>query len=122
MAKVEMTNVKALAFVLENCELPAEVAEKVGKVKASLERKSENRKPTATQIENVGIKETIVSTLSTIGSGSITEIQCAEPTLATLSNQKVSRLVSQLIEEGKVSKVYEKKKAIFSLVQYKGEG
>lgn len=116
MAKVEMTNVKALAFVLENCELPAEVAEKVGKVKASLERKSENRKPTATQIENVGIKETIVSTLSTIGSGSITEIQCAEPTLATLSNQKVSRLVSQLIEEGKVSKVYEKKKAIFSLV------
>lgn len=115
--KNEMTNVKALAFVIENCELPTEVAEKVAKIKDSFERKSENRKPTATQVENVGIKETIVQTLATIGSGSVTEIQCAEPTLATLSNQKVSRLVAQLVESGKVSKVYDKKKAIFSLVQ-----
>ena len=33
-----MTNVKAIAYVIENCEVPQEVAEKLEKMKASFKR------------------------------------------------------------------------------------
>lgn len=82
---------------------------------ALIEKKAANKKSTKTQEENKGIKSVILDTLAFIGSGTITDIQNANSDLAKLSNQKVSALVRQLMETGKVVKTTDKKKSIFSL-------
>ena len=89
---------------------------------ALLNKKASNKKATKTQEENVGIKATILEVLATIGSGTVTDIQNGNAELSTLSNQKVSALVRQLVESGKVVKTVEKKKSIFSLAESEVEG
>ena len=89
---------------------------------ALLNKKASNKKATKTQEENVGIKATILEVLATIGSGTVTDIQYGNAELSTLSNQKVSALVRQLVESGKVVKTVEKKKSIFSLAESEVEG
>ena len=89
---------------------------------ALLDKKARNKKATKTQEENVGIKATILEVLATIGSGTVTDIQNGNAELSTLSNQKVSALVRQLVESGKVVKTVEKKKSIFSLAESEVEG
>ena len=89
---------------------------------ALLDKKARNKKATKTQEENVGIKATILEALATIGSGTVTDIQNGNTELSALSNQKVSALVRQLVESGKVVKTVEKKKSIFSLAESEVEG
>jgi hypothetical protein len=114
----KITNVKALEYVIENFEadLPADVFEKLGKIKASFEKKSENRKATATQTENIGFKENILAVLADGGSYTVTEIQGKDTALGALSNQRVSALLRQLIDDGKVEKTVDKKKSYFKAV------
>jgi len=114
----KMTNVKAINYVVENfgADLPADVAEKLAKIKVSFEKKSENRKPTATQKENEGVKEAILAVLNEAEGGlTVTEIQAKDETLGAVSNQKVSALLRQLIEANKVEKYTEKKKSYFKV-------
>ena len=89
---------------------------------ALLDKKAQNKKATKTQEQNVGIKATILEVLATIGRGTVTEIQNGNAELSALSNQKVSALVRQLVESGKVVKTVEKKKSIFSLAENEVEG
>ena len=89
---------------------------------ALLDRKAQNKKATKTQEQNVGIKTTILEVLSTIGSGTVTDIQNGNEELSTLSNQKVSALVRQLVESGDAVKITDKKKSIFSLAESEVEG
>ena len=89
---------------------------------ALLDKKARNKKATKTQEENVGIKATILEVLATIGSGTVTDIQNGNAELSAFSNQKVSALVRQLVESGKVVKTVEKKKSIFSLAESEVEG
>lgn len=89
---------------------------------ALLDKKASNKKATKTQEENVGIKATILEVLATIGSGTVTDIQNGNAELSTLSNQKVSALVRQLVESGDVVKTVDKKKSIFSLAESEVEG
>ena len=110
----KMTNVKALAYVLENCELTTEVKEKLEKMKIQFEKKnSAEKKPTATQIANEGIKNIILETLSE-KSMTITEMQKANSELAELSNQKISALLKQMTENGSVKREEIKRIAYFS--------
>jgi DNA-binding HxlR family transcriptional regulator len=110
----KITNVKALAYVLANAELPADVREKVEKMKAQFEKKnSAEKKPTATQVANEGIKTVILDTLAD-KSMTITEIQKANSELAELSNQKISALLKQMIADGSVKREEIKRKAYFS--------
>ena len=110
----KMTNVKALAYVLENYELTTEVKEKLEKMKIQFEKKnSAEKKPTATQIANEGIKNIILETLSE-KSMTITEMQKANSELAELSNQKISALLKQMTENGSVKREEIKRKAYFS--------
>jgi predicted Fe-Mo cluster-binding NifX family protein len=109
----KMTNVKALNFVLSNCDLTAEVREKIEKMKVQFEKKnSAEKKPTATQIANEGIKSVI---LETIGDKSvtITELQKLNVELAELSNQKISALLKQMVAEGTIIREEIKRKAFF---------
>ena len=110
----KMTNVKALAYVLENCELTTEVKEKLEKMKVQFEKKnSAEKKPTATQIANEGIKNIILETLSE-KSMTITEMQKSNSELAELSNQKISALLKQMTESGSIKREEIKRKAYFS--------
>ena len=112
----KITNVKALEFVLANAELPAEYKEKIEKMKAQFEKKnSAEKKPTATQVANEGIKGIILEVLAD-KSMTITEMQKASADLDELSNQKISALLSQMIKSGVVVRTEDKRKAYFSLV------
>lgn len=115
----KMTYVKALEFVLANCEMPTEVADKIEALKNAQVRKSTNkgeRKPTKTQIANEGYKEVILANMESGRLYTITEITKEMPFDAELSTQRVSALVRQLKESGKVVRTEEKRKAYFSLV------
>ena len=82
---------------------------------ALLDKKAQNKKATKTQSENVGIKEVILEVLSDGVGRTVTEIQKANSKLTELSNQKVSSLVRQLVEDKKVIREEKGKKAYFTL-------
>jgi polyhydroxyalkanoate synthesis regulator phasin len=116
----KMTNVKAINYVLENCNVPSDVAEKLAKMKDQFVKKNTaERKPTANQVENAGLKTAILDFLAdNKGAYTITDLMKSVSALADLSNQRVSALVRQLVEDGSVVRTEEKRKAYFS---YNGE-
>ena len=86
-----------------------------------LKKKSENKKATKNQTENVEIKAVIIEVLDRIGKGRAGEIQLAvqatdKEKYATLTNQRTSAILKQMIDEGTVVKTVDKKVSTFSLV------
>ena len=63
----KITNVKALAYVLENCDLPDEVADKVKAMKASFEKRNASKagKPSKKAAENAAIGERVIAAMVT---------------------------------------------------------
>ena len=113
----KMTNVKAIDYVLGNFELPTDVAEKLGKMKEQFVKKnSGERKPTANQVENAGLKVAILNGMESGKAYTITDLMKSVAELADLSNQRVSALVRQLVESGEVVRTEEKRKAYFTKV------
>ena len=81
-----------------------------------LEKKnSAPKKPTSAQIANEAIKTAIVDGMEANRYYSVTEIIKEIPECADLTNQRVSALLRQLKEDGKVVRTEEKRKAYFSL-------
>ena len=81
-----------------------------------LEKKnSSEKKPTAQQTANEGIKQAILSGMTPNRLYTITELQKEIPECAEMSNQKVSALVRQLKDSGAIIKTEEKRKSYFSL-------
>jgi len=115
----KMTNVKALAFILEKEKnLPTEVVDKIKAMKASYEKKAENKKPTATQKENQSYKDEILTTLKALNKPvTVTDIQNASASLKAISNQRVSALLKLLKDDGSVVKTIDKKKSYFALAE-----
>lgn len=82
-----------------------------------LEKKnSAEKKPTAQQSENNGIKDAIVNGMAPQRNYTITDIIKEVPECAELTNQRVSALIRQLIADGKVERFEEKRKAYFRVV------
>ena len=81
---------------------------------AVLEKKASSKKPTKTQEENVAIKDEIMNVLTDEGV-TVSDLQSKSEVLGSLSNQRVSALLRQLIAEGKAVKTVDKKKSFFSL-------
>lgn len=118
----KMTNSKALAFVLANATLPTDVREKIENIKASIDKKnSAERKPTATQTENVGFKEAIVNGMEVGKDYTIGDLMKCIPAISDLTNQRVSAIVRQLKEDGVLVRKEIKRKAYFSLATVKAE-
>ena len=116
MTMEKMTNVKAINYVLGNCEVPADVKEKLEKMREQFVKKnSAERKPTANQVENQGYKADILAYLGTVENATITDLMKAVPSLAELSNQRVSAIVRQLKDSGEVVREEIKRKAYFSI-------
>lgn len=79
-----------------------------------LEKKSSNSGQTKTQKENEVIKEKIMATLRELDKyATITDIQEANAELGAYSNQKISALLKQLVDNKEIEKVIDKKKAYF---------
>ena len=82
-------------------------------------KSSGEKKPTAVQLANEELKESILDYMAINPNllMTITDMQKNLEGLAELSNQKVSALVRQLKDEGKVEKIEEKRKSYFRLAQ-----
>ena len=77
---------------------------------------SSSGKQTKTQLENESYKEIILETLKTADKPiTISELMRRSETIAELSNQRVSAMLSQLRKAEKIVRTYEKKKAYFSI-------
>ena len=80
-------------------------------------KNSAEKKPTAVQIANEGIKSVILETLAENGKMmTISEMQKVNAELGEMSNQRISALVRQLINDGKVERIEDKRKAYFKAV------
>ena len=81
-----------------------------------LEKKnSGEKKPTATQVANEALKVAMVEGMEANRLYTVTELIKEIPALAGLTNQKVSPLANQLVENGKLTKTVEKRRSYFSL-------
>lgn len=112
----KITNVKALEYVLETYDLPAEYAEKIVKMKESFEKKaSGNRKPTARQEENAKLQADIVEYIEGAnGAVTATDVlnQFADK-YAELSLPRVSAALTALVKTEAIDRYVDKKKAYF---------
>ena len=76
-------------------------------------KNSAEKKPTAVQVVNGGIKDAIYDAMQENRLYTITEIIKEVAECAELSNQRVSALIRQMKDDGKVERVEEKRKAYF---------
>ena len=80
-----------------------------------VKKSSVERKPSARQIENEGIKDTIVDTMVEGEKYLIGDMLKNFALGEDISSQRISALVAQLVDEGKVVRTVDKRKAYFSL-------
>ena len=115
MTNSKMTYVAALTYVLTNCDLPEDVAERLTNLKVQTEkRNSAERKPTKAQLENANLADVVAEVLTSAAKPmTITEIMAADERLTSLSNQKVSAIVRGMGD--RVAKTTDKRKSYFAL-------
>lgn len=83
-----------------------------------LDKKSANRKPTKTQVENDDLKDKIFAVLSAEKGLTVSEIMARDDELGGKSNQKITALLRQMIDAEIVRKdTDEKRRSIFSIVE-----
>lgn len=101
--KVVADNAEMVAFIDHEVEL--------------LNRKGTSpRKPTKTQVENDGFKADILVALAEVDAPvTIKELCAVCGSISGLTNQRVTRLLTDLRKEGKVARTYIKKVAYFAL-------
>ena len=105
----------AIPAVAENAQLVSFINHEI----ELLDKKnSADKKPTAQQIANKGVMETIMQVLSENGGlMTVTDVQKSNAALAELSNQRISALLRQLKDEHKVERVEDKRKAFFKIAE-----
>ena len=112
MTKREMFN-EILTVVADN----AEMVEFINHEIELLNRKSSAvRKPTKNQLENEGFKTDIVDYLKDADAPkTIKELQTAIPSLADLTNQRITHLLTDLVKAETLTKNYVKKTPYYSV-------
>lgn len=112
------TQKMAVLYAIENLpDAPADVIEKLESIVTSLNKKATaERKPTAVQVQNEVYKTDILNYFAANG-GVLTVSKAIAniPSLTTFSTPKVSALMNQLVEAGKLNKGKDGRATIFSL-------
>lgn len=100
-------------LVADNEEMVAFIDHEV----SLLDRKnSGSRKPTKTQLENDGFKADILSALAEVDKPvTIKELCEVCSSIASLSNQRITHMLTDLRKDGKIVRTYLKKVAYFAL-------
>lgn len=106
--KFEM--LKAIPAVAEN-EILVEFIDH--ELELLAKKNSAEKKPTAVQVANEGIKDAIYEGMTEGTLYTITDLIKGVEACADLTNQRVSALVRQMIADGKVERIEEKRKAYF---------
>ena len=95
----------------------AELVAKIDNELALLAKKnSAEKKPTAQQTANEVVKTAILNGMERNRVNTVTEVIKEIPECAELTNQRVSALLRQLKDEGKVIRTEDKRKAYFQVV------
>ncbi len=112
MTKKEMFTAIRKA-VADNAEMVAFIDHEI----ELLNRKSGSvRKPTKTQVENDGFKADILTALAEVDAPvTIKELCKVCGTIANLSNQRITHMLTDLRKDRKVARTYVKKVAYFAL-------
>ncbi len=109
----KMTNVKALNYVLENCELSPEVREKVENIRNQFEKKNGGeKKPTANQIANDGFRNQILADMEPNVLYTITDMMKKLPSCKDFSNSKIVALIRPMLGVS-IERIEDKRKAYF---------
>lgn len=113
----KMTKREMFEMIKEVCANDTRIVEFCEHEIELLNRKSSKNTQTKTQIENENIKGAIVNALTEIAKPvTITEMQELNTEMANYSNQKLSALLKQLVEnDKKVVKTVDKKKSYFTV-------
>ena len=80
-------------------------------------KNSSDKKPTAQQVANDGIKTAIAEGMTANRLYTVTELIKEIPECAELTNQRVSALLRQMIADGTVIKTVDKRKSYFQLAE-----
>ena len=115
----KLTYSSALTYAIENCEMPADVREKLEALLNQQEKRSNaDRKPTKNQQANANLREVVMDVLRNEGKPmTVTEVfNAMSENPEVSSTQKVSALMRQLLLEGRVVKTMEKRVSYFSVV------
>lgn len=104
---------RAIPAVAENAMLVEFIDHEV---ELLTKKNSADKKPTAQQVANAGIATAIIEGMEPNRLYTVTEVIKSIPACAELTNQRVSALLRQLVEAGKVKRTEDKRKAYFSLV------
>ena len=114
----KMTNRELFTALLKIEEVKANplYVEKINALIEGIDRKNANRKPTAQQKENEGIKEEILTALDTGHGRTVSEIMkmCD---YEFKSNQQCTALLRQLRLDGKVTRTETNKGTLYSLAE-----
>lgn len=82
---------------------------------ALLEKKASSSSKSKNQLENENIKEKLVAILNELDNPiTITDLQKVNSEMGAYSNQKISALLTQLVNEKRVYRIVDKKKTYFS--------
>ena len=93
---------------------PAEVAFIDHELELLAKKNASEKKPTAQQVANEGLKSVILNVLTENGGlMTVTDVQKSCEELSELSNQKLSALLRQMKDDGIVEKVEDKRKSYF---------
>ena len=113
----KMTKAQMFAQIKANYPLTEDEVKFIDHELELLSKKnSAEKKPTAQQTANEGIKVAIVEGMEQNRLYTVTEIIKSVPECAEMTNQRVSALLRQLVDGGKVKRTEDKRKAYFSLV------
>lgn len=113
----KMTKADYFRQIMANYDLSAdEIAFIEHELELLAKKNSAEKKPTAVQVANEGIKQDILDAMESGKKYTITDLMKSVEACADLSNQRVSALVRQLVNDELVVRTEEKRKAYFSKV------
>ena len=117
----KMTNVKALAYILDNCDLPAEVKEKVENIHNTYLKKSSasgERKPTERQMENATIADSVATWLNGQENRyTVAELLKMCPACADVpSTQRLTPILSTLVKDERIGVTNEKRRNYYHAI------
>ena len=113
MENKKMTKKQYFGVLLEMVKGNEDLENFINREIELLNKKASSGTKTKRQMENEGVKEEIVNALTELGKAiTVSELMVKVP----YSNQRLSALLKQLVEENKVERIEEKRKTYFKAI------